>query len=61
MGFEFKCTDQPKLTKSMVSAREFLSLDHLFIVTPIEETFRLDENTTVLALKECPKAVISVK
>ncbi len=55
LGFEFKCTDQPKLTKSMASARESLSLDHLFIVTPIEETFPLDERTTVLALKDCQR------
>jgi predicted AAA+ superfamily ATPase len=53
LGFEFKCTDQPKITKSMVIARQELELDHLFIVTPIEETFQLDEQTTVLALKEC--------
>lgn len=57
LGFEFKCTDQPKITKSMVSARESLSLNHLFIVTPIEETFQLNEQTTVLALKDCQSAV----
>lgn len=57
LGFEFKCTDQPKLTKSMTSAVEFLSLDHLFIVTPIEETFKLDEKTTVLALKDTQKII----
>jgi predicted AAA+ superfamily ATPase len=55
LGFEFKCTDQPKITKSMMSAREALSLDHLFIVTPIEETFPLDEQTMVLALKDCQR------
>jgi uncharacterized protein len=53
LGFEFKCTDQPKITKSMVQARESLSLDHIYIVTPVEETFPLDEHTTVLALKDC--------
>lgn len=53
LGFEFKCTDQPKITKSMASAREALSLDHLYIITPIEETFPLDKQTTVLALKDC--------
>lgn len=52
-GFEFKCTDQPKVTKSMVSAFEALSLDHLFIVTPVEESFPLTENISVLALKDC--------
>lgn len=58
LGFEFKCTDQPKITKSMVSARDSLFLDHLFIVTPIEETFLLDEQTTVLALKDCQDIVM---
>lgn len=53
LGFEFKCTDQPKVTKSMISARDSLTLEHLFIVTPIEETFKLDEHITVLALKDC--------
>ncbi len=58
LGFEFKCTDKPKITKSMQSAREALSLDHLFIVTPVEETFLLDKQTTVLALKDCKDVVI---
>ena len=57
LGFEFKCTDQPKKTKSMESARAALSLDHLFIVTPIEQTFPLDEATTVIALKDCKQVV----
>ncbi|MDR3624260.1 MAG: ATP-binding protein [Chlamydiales bacterium] len=57
LGFEFKCTDQPKITKSMMSAKESLSLDHLFIITPIEETFSLNEYTTVLALKECKDTI----
>lgn len=58
LGFEFKCTDQPKVTKSIVSAHDSLSLDHLFIVTPIEETFLLDEQTTVLALKDYQNQVL---
>lgn len=57
LGFEFKCTDQPSVTKSMISARSSLLLDHLFIITPIEETFLLNKETTVLALKDC-KAVV---
>ena len=58
LGFEFKCTDQPKITKSMISASEFLSLDHLFIVTPVEETFQLEEKVTVLALKDIRNTII---
>lgn len=60
LGFEFKCTDQPKITKSMVSAFEALELEHLFIVTPVEETFSLNKKTTVLALKDCQKAVFKI-
>ena len=59
LGFEFKCTDQPKITKSMMSAKKELSLDHLYIVTPIEETFPLDATTTVLALKDSQKVIAS--
>lgn len=51
-GFECKCTDQPKITKSMNEARKDLALDHLFIVTPVEETFPLDSQTTHIALKD---------
>ncbi len=57
IGFEFKCTDQPKMTKSMASAKDSLSLDHLYIVTPVEETFPLNEQTTVLALKDCRSVI----
>jgi len=55
IGFEFKCTDQPKITKSMMQAHADLELDHLYIVTPIEESFPLSEKTSVLALKDCPQ------
>ena len=41
----------------MASAYESLVFDHLFIVTPIEETFLLDEGVTVLALRDCLEAV----
>jgi hypothetical protein len=60
IGFEFKCTDQPKRTKSMTSASSSLALDHLYIVTPVEETFPLDEKTSVLALKDCQKIVAHI-
>ena len=53
LGFEFKCTDQPIFTKSMASACQALELDHLFIVTPIEETFLLSDGVSVLALRDC--------
>jgi uncharacterized protein len=54
IGFEFKMSDQPKITKSMRIAFDELKLDHLYIVTPIEDSFPLEENISVLALKDCP-------
>ena len=34
LGFEFKYTDSPKITKSMHIALEDLKLDHLYIIFP---------------------------
>lgn len=51
-GFEFKTTDSPKVTKSMRSALQSLKLDHLYIVTPAERTFAIEEHVTHLALKD---------
>ncbi len=53
MGFEFKATDKPKITKSMRSAIEFLNLDMLYIVTPIESTFPLEDKVQVMSLLDC--------
>lgn len=60
IGFEFKTSDRPSVTKSMRSAMGYLKLDQLFIVTPVEETFLLEEKVTVLALKDCLKTLQSV-
>ncbi|QQR53719.1 ATP-binding protein [bacterium] len=51
LGFEFKYTDSPKITRSMHVALQDLALDHLYIVWPHEQTFSLAENITVLGLK----------
>lgn len=55
LGFEFKLTDSPAITKSMLMAQEALNLDHIYIATPIEESFLLEKNVTVLALKDLSK------
>jgi len=52
IGFEFKVTDQPKVTKSMRVAMDSLNLDYLYIITPVQETFFLEEKIGVLALKD---------
>lgn len=41
LGFEFKYTDMPKVTKSMLIAVEDLKLDKLFIIFPGKESFSL--------------------
>lgn len=50
LGFEFKATDKPKITKSMRSAMDYLNLDCLYIVTPIEQSFILEETIEVSSL-----------
>lgn len=53
-GVEFKYTDAPQLTKSMRSALENLELEHLWIVYPGKETYRLSGNVTALPLVDVP-------
>jgi hypothetical protein len=50
LGFEFKRTAKPTVSKSMIAALEDLQLDHLTIVTPINMTYPLGEKITVLGL-----------
>jgi uncharacterized protein len=50
LGFEFKYTDHPKVTKSMLIAIESLSLDHLYAVFPHNQTFPLTEKITAIGL-----------
>lgn len=52
IGFEFKISDQPSITKSMRIAMDSLNLEHLCIVTPNEKSFPLGNKVGVLALKE---------
>lgn len=51
LGFEFKYTDFPKITKSMHIALQDLALDHLYVVYPHDATFPLAEKITALGLK----------
>ncbi|MBI1954459.1 MAG: ATP-binding protein [Proteobacteria bacterium] len=52
IGFEFKYTEAPRITKSMRIALETLSLDHLFMIAPLDESYALDEQVTVTNLKD---------
>jgi len=50
LGFEFKYTATPKMTKSMRSAMEELNLSRLTVVHAGPDTFLLDRNVTAVAI-----------
>ena len=50
-GFEFKCTDAPKTTKSMHVALEDLNLEHLWVVYPGTLCYPMAENITALPMR----------
>jgi predicted AAA+ superfamily ATPase len=52
LGFEFKYTDSPKVTKSMTIAVEDLKLDKLFIIFPGEESFSLTAHIDAVGLEK---------
>ena len=49
-GFEFKCTDAPRTTKSMHIAIADLNLEHLWVVYPGSLEYPLGERITALPL-----------
>lgn len=51
-GFEFKCTDAPRTTKSMHIAVDDLKLDHLWAVYPGTLRYPLTDKITALPLRE---------
>ena len=51
-GFEFKCTDAPRTSKSMHIVSEDLSLAHLYVVYPGDLRYPLGDRITALPLKE---------
>lgn len=51
LGFEFKYTDLPKVTKSMTIAMVDLKLDKLFIIFPGKESFSLTNNIDAIGLE----------
>ncbi|MCY4596365.1 MAG: DUF4143 domain-containing protein, partial [Bryobacterales bacterium] len=54
-GFEFKCTDAPRTTKSMHIAIADLGLEHLWVVYPGRLEYPLGEKITALPLGSVPK------
>lgn len=51
LGFEFKYTDMPKVTKSMTIAVEDIKLDKLFIIFPGKESFPLTPRIEAVGLQ----------
>ncbi len=50
IGFEIKYSDAPKITKSMHVAMEDLKLDHLYIITPGDQIFQMDNKVTSVGI-----------
>lgn len=50
-GFEFKCTDAPRTTKSMHVVAADLKLEHLWVVYPGDREYPLADAITALPLK----------
>jgi predicted AAA+ superfamily ATPase len=51
LGFEFKYTDKPSVTKSMRIVLSDLKLDHLYVIYPGNISFELDEKITARGIK----------
>jgi predicted AAA+ superfamily ATPase len=51
LGFEFKYTDAPKMTKSMVIAQEDIKLDKLSIIYPGKHRFPVGRNIEAVGLE----------
>ena len=50
-GFEFKCTDAPRTTKSMHVVMKDLGLEHLWVLYPGDRAYPLTDGITALPLK----------
>jgi predicted AAA+ superfamily ATPase len=52
LGFEFKYSETPQITKSMRIAQEDLNLDHLCVVHPGKHSYPLDTNLKAATLPD---------
>jgi predicted AAA+ superfamily ATPase len=50
IGFEIKYSDAPKITKSMHMSIEALNLDQLYIITPGDDVFQMNDKITALGI-----------
>ncbi|MCY3019067.1 MAG: ATP-binding protein [Planctomycetota bacterium] len=56
-GFEFKCGDAPKMTKSLHSALADLRLEHAWVVYPGSERYSVHDSVEVLPASELPEVL----
>ena len=52
IGFEFKVSDAPRMTKSLSIAHTDLALDELLVVKPLGRRYPLEKRICVLSLEE---------
>jgi len=53
-GFEFKYSDAPGRTRSMLMAIQDLKLEHLWVVYPGDQEYPLDEKITAIPATSMP-------
>jgi predicted AAA+ superfamily ATPase len=57
LGFEFKYTDSPSLSRSMDQARESLKLDELLVIYPGDKTFSLHSKVRAVGLSALRESI----
>jgi hypothetical protein len=60
-GFEFKCSDAPRMTKSLGIALGDLGLERAWIVYPGSERYRLHARASALPLTELPSVLKALR
>lgn len=60
-GIEYKYTDAPSRSRSMLSAMQDLGLEHLWVIYPQGPEYALDRHITAIPLKSVPGLVKHVK
>lgn len=58
LGFEFKYSDSPKITKSMNIALDDLKLDHLYVIFPGALSFPMHDKITACGLESLRKIIV---
>lgn len=60
-GFEFKCTETPRTTKSMHIVKADLELEHLWVVYPGELEYQLADGITALPVTRVHELVLQTQ